>query len=176
MRGRVTKDRTIVAEPARIPNVDGDIYLYYLVAPEAEVIGWIEPLDGTHLFRECNSARQWNHKSMSPFHVLTLTLRPYCRTGTWGAVLVSYLDQCWFWHWFKKPHRKHVEFFPHNFKLDHSRVRKLRIELDWFHTGRFYCIAILNRMTWAMNRCLNIGQFNFSYHILQQGRVGENHK
>ncbi|KIK46554.1 hypothetical protein CY34DRAFT_104961 [Suillus luteus UH-Slu-Lm8-n1] len=87
MRGRVTKDRTIVAEPARIPNVDGDIYLYYLVAPEAEVIGWIEPLDGTHLFRECNSARQWNHKRLEL--------------------------EAQFW--------KHVEFFPHNFKLDHSR-------------------------------------------------------
>lgn len=77
MRGRVNEDRIIiVAEPARIPNVNGDVYLYYLVAPEAEVIGWIEPLDGTHLFRECDSARQWNHKSMLPFHVLTLPLDP----------------------------------------------------------------------------------------------------
>ncbi|KAG2742811.1 hypothetical protein P692DRAFT_20748609, partial [Suillus brevipes Sb2] len=65
MRGRVNKDRTIiVAEPARTPNVMGDIYLYYLVVLEAEVIGWIEPLDGTHLFRDCDSAQQWNHKRL----------------------------------------------------------------------------------------------------------------
>ncbi|KAG0694231.1 hypothetical protein DFH29DRAFT_880850 [Suillus ampliporus] len=64
MQSRVNGDHTIVAEPARVQNVDGDIYLYYLVAPEAEVIGWLEPLDGTHLFRECDSAQQWNHKRL----------------------------------------------------------------------------------------------------------------
>jgi hypothetical protein len=52
--------------------VDGDIYLYYLVVPEAEVIGWLEPLDGTHLFQECGFARQWNHKSMLPIHAVPL--------------------------------------------------------------------------------------------------------
>ncbi|KAG1719210.1 hypothetical protein EDD22DRAFT_963352 [Suillus occidentalis] len=120
MRGRVNEDRIIiVAEPARIPNVNGDVYLYYLVAPEAEVIGWIEPLDGTHLFRECDSARQWNHKN--PIAGLELEAQ--------------------FW--------KHVEFFPHSFKLDHSRVRKLRIELDWFHTGRFYYALTLDNSTSA---------------------------
>ncbi|KAG1877170.1 hypothetical protein F4604DRAFT_1680219 [Suillus subluteus] len=36
MRSRVNGDHTIITEPARTQNVDGDIYLYYLVAPEAE--------------------------------------------------------------------------------------------------------------------------------------------
>ncbi|KAG1845939.1 hypothetical protein C8R48DRAFT_779683 [Suillus tomentosus] len=49
---------------AWIENVDGDVYLYYLVALEARIIGWLEPLDGTLLFRECDSARRWNHKRL----------------------------------------------------------------------------------------------------------------
>ncbi|KAG1868758.1 hypothetical protein C8R48DRAFT_771535 [Suillus tomentosus] len=64
MRGKVSGDRTIVAKPTRTRNVDGDVYLYYLVALEAEVIGWLEPLDGTLLFRECHFAQQWNHKRL----------------------------------------------------------------------------------------------------------------
>jgi hypothetical protein len=72
LRSRVNGDHTIVAEPARTQNVDGDIYLYYLVVPEAEVIGWLEPLDGTHLFQECGFARKWNHKSMLPIHAVPL--------------------------------------------------------------------------------------------------------
>lgn len=62
MQGRVTGGHTIVAKLTCTQNVDGDVYLYYLVAPDAEVIGWIEALDGTLLFRECHFARQWNHK------------------------------------------------------------------------------------------------------------------
>ncbi|KAG0692459.1 hypothetical protein DFH29DRAFT_882438 [Suillus ampliporus] len=64
MRGRVKGDPTIVAEPARTQHVDGDVYLYYLVAPDVHVIGWLEPLDGAHLFRECDFAREWNHKKL----------------------------------------------------------------------------------------------------------------
>ncbi|KAG2133442.1 hypothetical protein BD769DRAFT_1386148 [Suillus cothurnatus] len=45
-------------------NVDGNIYMYYLVAPEAHIIGWVEPLDSTHLFCKCNSAQEWNHKRL----------------------------------------------------------------------------------------------------------------
>jgi hypothetical protein len=67
IRGRVKGDSTIVAEPARTQSVAGDIYLYYLVAPDAHIIGWLEPLDGTHLFRECDHAREWNHKSALHF-------------------------------------------------------------------------------------------------------------
>lgn len=63
-RGRVQEDLILVAEPVRTQNVEGDVYLYYLVALEARIIGWLEPLDGTHLFRECDSARRWNHKRM----------------------------------------------------------------------------------------------------------------
>ncbi|KAG2039135.1 hypothetical protein BDR03DRAFT_1009328 [Suillus americanus] len=50
IRGRVIGGHTIVAEPTRTQIVDGDVYLYYLVAPDAEVIGWIDALDGTLLF------------------------------------------------------------------------------------------------------------------------------
>ncbi|KAG0692773.1 hypothetical protein DFH29DRAFT_1008154 [Suillus ampliporus] len=96
MRGRVKGDPTIVAEPARTQHVDGDVYLYYLVAPDAHIIGWLEPLDGAHLFRECDFAREWNHKRLEL--------------------------EAQFW--------KHVEFFPHNFKLNRFLVRKLRTELD----------------------------------------------
>ncbi|KAG1813001.1 hypothetical protein EV424DRAFT_1349196 [Suillus variegatus] len=38
-------DLILVAEPMRTQNVDGDVYLYYLVALEARIIGWLEPLD-----------------------------------------------------------------------------------------------------------------------------------
>lgn len=98
-RGKVKGDLIIVAEPARTRNVVGDVYLYYLVAPDTHIIGWLDPLDGTHLFRECDFAREWNHKRLEL--------------------------EAQFW--------KHVEFFPHNFKLDRCLVRKLRAELDWFH-------------------------------------------
>ncbi|KAG1793333.1 uncharacterized protein HD556DRAFT_1443768 [Suillus plorans] len=98
-RGKVKGDHIIVAEPARTQNVAGDVYLYYLVVPDARIIGWLEPFDGTHLFRECDFAREWNHKRLEL--------------------------EAQFW--------KHVEFFPHNFKLDRFFVRKLRAELDWFH-------------------------------------------
>lgn len=73
-RSRVKGNFTIVAEPARTQNVDGDIYLYYLVAPDAHIIGWVEPLDGTHLFRECDSASEWNHKSVSPSNAFVMIL------------------------------------------------------------------------------------------------------
>ncbi|KAG1844983.1 hypothetical protein F4604DRAFT_1688893 [Suillus subluteus] len=88
MRSRVNGDHTIITEPARTQNVDGDIYLYYLVAPEAEVIGWLEPLDGLEL-----EAQFWKHVEFFPrnfkldhdcvrklrteldwFHIDTLTL------------------------------------------------------------------------------------------------------
>jgi hypothetical protein len=42
--------------------------------------------------------------------------------------------------------RKHVEFFPHNFKLDCSLIRKLRAELDWSHAGMFHHILTMNIM------------------------------
>ncbi|KAG2062824.1 hypothetical protein BDR04DRAFT_1123681, partial [Suillus decipiens] len=72
------------------------------------IIGWLDPFDGTHLFRECNFAREWNHKRLEL--------------------------EAQFWNNSNKPlDRKHVEFFPHNFKLDRFLVRKLRAELDWFH-------------------------------------------
>ncbi|KAG1827578.1 uncharacterized protein BJ212DRAFT_1294810 [Suillus subaureus] len=73
MRGRVKGDPIIVAELARTQH-----------RQMRTVIGWLEPLDGTHLFRECDSAREWNHKRLEL--------------------------EAQFW--------KHVEFFPHNFKLD----------------------------------------------------------
>ncbi|KAG0708543.1 hypothetical protein DFH29DRAFT_870698 [Suillus ampliporus] len=63
-RGQLQGDLILVAEPVRTQNVDGDVYLYYLVALEACIISWLEPLDGTYLFRECDSTRQWNHKSL----------------------------------------------------------------------------------------------------------------
>ncbi|KAG2113383.1 hypothetical protein DEU56DRAFT_919714 [Suillus clintonianus] len=63
-RARAHEDLLLVAEPVRTQNVDGDVYLYYLVALEARIIGWLETFDGTHLFRECDSARQWNHKRL----------------------------------------------------------------------------------------------------------------
>ncbi|KAG1849817.1 hypothetical protein C8R48DRAFT_778410 [Suillus tomentosus] len=114
-RGRVKGDTTIVAEPARTQNVAGDVYLYYLVVPDAHIIGWLEPLDGTHLFRECDFAREWNHKSALHFRIMIYRL--ICHSG------LELEAQFW----------KHVEFFPHNFKLDRSLVRQLRAELDWFH-------------------------------------------
>ncbi|KAG1869092.1 hypothetical protein C8R48DRAFT_671108 [Suillus tomentosus] len=64
VRGRVQGDLILVAEPVRTQNVDGDVYLYYLVALEERIISWLEPLDGTLLFRECDSARQWSHKRL----------------------------------------------------------------------------------------------------------------
>ncbi|KAG2744382.1 hypothetical protein P692DRAFT_20878031 [Suillus brevipes Sb2] len=63
-QNRIQGDLTLVAEPVRTQNVDGDVYLYYLVALDAHIIGWMEPLDGTYLFRECDSARHWNHKRL----------------------------------------------------------------------------------------------------------------
>lgn len=77
IRGRVKDDSIIVAEPARTQNVAGDIYLYYLVVSGAHIIGWLEPLDGTHLFRECDTARDWNHKSELHFCVMIYRLRFY---------------------------------------------------------------------------------------------------
>ncbi|KAG1868537.1 hypothetical protein F4604DRAFT_1682184 [Suillus subluteus] len=34
--------------------------------------------------------------------------------------------------------RPNFEFFPHNFKLDHFLVRKLRAELNWFHAATMF--------------------------------------
>ncbi|KAG2354763.1 hypothetical protein BDR07DRAFT_1382011 [Suillus spraguei] len=63
-RGKVKGDLIIVAELARTRNVAGDVYLYYLVAPDTHIIGWLDPLDGIHLFRECDFTREWNHKRL----------------------------------------------------------------------------------------------------------------
>ncbi|KAG1804831.1 uncharacterized protein HD556DRAFT_1303392 [Suillus plorans] len=60
-RGRVQGDLILVAEPMRTQNVDGDVYLYYLVALEARIIGWLEPLDGLEL-----EAQFWKHVEFFP--------------------------------------------------------------------------------------------------------------
>ncbi|KAG2123872.1 hypothetical protein DEU56DRAFT_917278 [Suillus clintonianus] len=88
-RAQAHEDLLLVAEPARTQNVDGDVYLYYLVALEARIIGWLETFDGTHLFRECDSARQWNHKHMTRTGGPILSFSP--ETSSWIA---SFYDNC----------------------------------------------------------------------------------
>ncbi|KAG2353402.1 hypothetical protein BDR07DRAFT_1496316 [Suillus spraguei] len=41
-----------------------EIYPYYYVVPESQIIAWVEPMDGYILFQECTAAWQWNHKRL----------------------------------------------------------------------------------------------------------------
>jgi len=55
----------LVVEPTLARGTE--IYPYYYVVPENQIITWIEPVDGYLLFQECTMAWQWNHKSALPF-------------------------------------------------------------------------------------------------------------
>ncbi|KAG1896198.1 uncharacterized protein F5891DRAFT_983717 [Suillus fuscotomentosus] len=41
-----------------------EIYPYYYVVPESQIITWVEPMDGYILFQQCMAARHWNHKRL----------------------------------------------------------------------------------------------------------------
>jgi hypothetical protein len=48
-----------------------EVYPYYYVVPENQIITWVEPIDGYILFQEC-MAWHWNHKSTLVFTSLVL--------------------------------------------------------------------------------------------------------
>jgi len=64
------EDWPLVVEPTPARGVE--LYRYYYVVPENQVITWIEPMDGYILFQECTMASQWDHKSVLPFFVVWL--------------------------------------------------------------------------------------------------------
>ncbi|KAG2150139.1 hypothetical protein BD769DRAFT_1659671 [Suillus cothurnatus] len=70
-----------------------EVYPYYYVVPENQIITWVEPIDGYILFQEC-TVWHWNHKSTLVFTSLVLEL------SFAGLELEA---QYW----------KHVEYFPH---------------------------------------------------------------
>ncbi|KAG1724187.1 hypothetical protein EDB19DRAFT_2043566 [Suillus lakei] len=39
-----------------------EVYPYYYVVPESQIITWVEPMDGYILFQECTTAWHWRHK------------------------------------------------------------------------------------------------------------------
>jgi hypothetical protein len=50
-----------------------EVYLYYYVVPENQIITWVEPINGYILFQEC-TAWHWNHKCTLIFTSLVLEL------------------------------------------------------------------------------------------------------
>jgi hypothetical protein len=50
-----------------------EVYLYYYMVPENQIITWVEPIDSYILFQEC-TAWHWNHKSTLVFTSLVLEL------------------------------------------------------------------------------------------------------
>jgi hypothetical protein len=44
-----------------------EVYPYYYVVPESQIITWVEPMDGYILFQECTTAWHWRHKSSLVF-------------------------------------------------------------------------------------------------------------
>ncbi|KAG1720261.1 hypothetical protein EDB19DRAFT_1965059 [Suillus lakei] len=41
-----------------------EVYPYYYVVPESQIITWVEPMDGYILFQECTTAWHWRHKRL----------------------------------------------------------------------------------------------------------------
>ncbi|KAG1855285.1 hypothetical protein F4604DRAFT_1685768 [Suillus subluteus] len=90
-------------------------FQYYYVVPDHQIIAWLEDMDGHILFGECVNPSKWRHKrlELEAQYWRVVDLRHY-------LIKMNSLD-C------RSPlHRKHFEFFPHNFRMNTSQNNRFK--------------------------------------------------
>ncbi|KAG1784892.1 uncharacterized protein HD556DRAFT_1451275 [Suillus plorans] len=96
-------------------------FQYYYVVPDHQIITWLEDMDGHILFGECVNPSKWRHKRLELEAQYWRVADLLCR-----LIKMNSLD-C------RSPlHRKHFEFFPHNFRMNTSQVRRIRREMGCY--------------------------------------------
>ncbi|KAG1786647.1 hypothetical protein EV424DRAFT_1551381 [Suillus variegatus] len=99
-------------------------FQYYYVVPDHQIITWLEDMDGHILFGECVNPSKWRHKRLELEAQYWRVADLPCR-----LIKMNSLD-C------RSPlHRKHFEFFPHNFRMNTSQVRRIRREMGCYLGG-----------------------------------------
>lgn len=117
-RTQVNSEWLMYAEPIRMDSGQDDMYEYYYVDVERQLVAWKQAFSTEVLFQESAYVGDKEHLSMS------------C-----SSIAPSICSDSFSGHELRAQFWKHVEYFPFEFRLRRPEIHLLCQELRWLYVG-----------------------------------------